>query len=266
MVSCCPPLVPSWVTMVTAVPSTCRCELMMSSVSMVTLASHSFCSASCGDASKTSASANEIVLKGIVHPKMKILSSFTNPQVIPNLYECLCSAEHKGRYFEECGKQSTSGAPLTSIVFFFYYGSQWCPKTAWLQTFFKISSFVFGRTKTFIQVWNYLRVSKWWQDFHFWVNYPFKCNSKQVTWNKRKTYRRPPRCRSLRARCACAWPAWTSVCRSSRSGCRCTAYSACEPRDAYKDWSTPWNSSHSREPYTDTASHLRQQTERWNRH
>ncbi len=39
--------------------------------------------------------------KGIVHPKMKILSSFTHPQVVPNLYEFLCSAEHKGRYFEE---------------------------------------------------------------------------------------------------------------------------------------------------------------------
>ncbi len=114
-------------------------------------------------------------IKGIVHPKMKILSSFTPPQVVPNLYECLCSAEHKGRYSEECGKQSSSGAPLTSIVFFFsYYGSQWCPKTAWLQTFFRISSFVFGRTNTFIQVWNYLRLSKWWQNFHFWVNYPFK--------------------------------------------------------------------------------------------
>ncbi len=22
--------------------------------------------------------------------------------------------------------------------------------------------------------WNYQRVSKWWQNFHFWVNYPFK--------------------------------------------------------------------------------------------
>ncbi len=40
-------------------------------------------------------------LKGIVHPKMKFLSSFTHPQVVPNLYEFLCSAEHKGRYFEE---------------------------------------------------------------------------------------------------------------------------------------------------------------------
>ncbi len=50
---------------------------------------------------------------------MKILSSFTHPQVVPNLYECLWSAEHKGRYSEECGKQSSSGAPLTSIVFCF---------------------------------------------------------------------------------------------------------------------------------------------------
>ncbi len=58
-------------------------------------------------------------VKGIVHPKMNILSSFTHPQVVPNLYECLCSAEHKGRYSEECGKQSSSGAPLTSMVFFF---------------------------------------------------------------------------------------------------------------------------------------------------
>ncbi len=57
-------------------------------------------------------------LKGIVHTKMKILSSFTHPQVVPNLYECVCSAEHKGRYSEECEKQSSSGAPLTSIVSF----------------------------------------------------------------------------------------------------------------------------------------------------
>ncbi len=29
--------------------------------------------------------------KGIVHPKIKILSSFTHPQVVPNLYEFLSS-------------------------------------------------------------------------------------------------------------------------------------------------------------------------------
>ncbi len=57
------------------------------------------------------------LLKGIVHSKMKIMSSFTHPQVVLYLYEFLCSAGHKGRYSEECGKQSSSGAPLTSIVF-----------------------------------------------------------------------------------------------------------------------------------------------------
>ncbi len=54
-----------------------------------------------------------------------------------------------------------------------YYGSQWCPRTALFPRFFRISSFVFSRTKTFIQGWNYLRVSKWWQNFYFWMNYPF---------------------------------------------------------------------------------------------
>ncbi len=48
-----------------------------------------------------------------------MMSSFTHTQVVPNLYECFCSAEHKGRYSEECGKQSSFGAPLTSIVFCF---------------------------------------------------------------------------------------------------------------------------------------------------
>ncbi len=67
------------------------------------------------------------VLKGIVHQKTIFFTPFTHAQVVPNLYECLCSAEHKGRYSEECGKQSSSGAPLTSIVFFSYNGSQGRP-------------------------------------------------------------------------------------------------------------------------------------------
>ncbi len=33
-----------------------------------------------------------------------MLSSFTHPQVVPNLYECICFAEHKGKYLEESGK------------------------------------------------------------------------------------------------------------------------------------------------------------------
>ncbi len=55
------------------------------------------------------------VITGIVHPQRKILS-FTHPLVVPNLYECLCSAEHKERYFEESLSPGSFGAPLTSIV------------------------------------------------------------------------------------------------------------------------------------------------------
>ncbi len=108
---------------------------------------------------------------------MKILSSFTYPQVVPNLYECVCSAEHKGRYSEECGKQSSSGAPLTSIVYIFFLTMEvnGAPK----QPDYKLSSKYLPLCSAekkikIIQVWNYLRLSKWWRNFHFWVNYLFK--------------------------------------------------------------------------------------------
>jgi len=39
-----------------------------------------------------------LILKGILHPKMK---SFTHPQVVATLYEFLFSAEHKARYSEK---------------------------------------------------------------------------------------------------------------------------------------------------------------------
>jgi len=47
------------------------------------------------------------MLKRLVHPKMKILSVFTHPHVVPNLYVFICSAEqHKWRYLEECFNQT----------------------------------------------------------------------------------------------------------------------------------------------------------------
>jgi len=46
------------------------------------------------------------MLKGSVHPKIKILSAFTHPHVVPNLYVFICCAEHKGRYLEECFNQT----------------------------------------------------------------------------------------------------------------------------------------------------------------
>jgi len=43
---------------------------------------------------------------------MKIMSSFTHPYVVPNLYEFLSLAEHKRRYFEEIRKPNSWWAPL----------------------------------------------------------------------------------------------------------------------------------------------------------
>ncbi len=103
--------------------------------------------------------------KGIVHPKMNILSSFTHTHVVPNLHEFLSYAEHKRWYFEEA---NSCWSPLTSN------GSHLGPTTVLLPAFFKISSFMFNIRKKSVQDWNDMRVSKWWQNVHFWVNYPFK--------------------------------------------------------------------------------------------
>ncbi len=65
-------------------------------------------------------------VKGTVHPKNLILSSFTHPSSISKpVWMCLfCWTQMK--IFWRMWKQS--------IIFLSYYGSQWCPKTAWSQT------------------------------------------------------------------------------------------------------------------------------------
>jgi len=69
---------------------------------------------------------------------MKILSSFTHPQVVANLYEFILLLNTN---------EDILMAPLTSIVEKKYYGNQWCPTTVWFQSFFKISCFVFQQKK-----------------------------------------------------------------------------------------------------------------------
>ncbi len=105
---------------------------------------------------------------------MKILSSFTHPQVVhkPVWMSLFCWTQRK-IFWRMWETEQFWGTIDFHSIFFSYNGSQRCPKTTLLQTFFKISSSVFGRTKKCIQVWNYMRVSKWWQHFNFWVNYPF---------------------------------------------------------------------------------------------
>jgi len=100
------------------------------------------------------------LLKGIVHPKMKILSSFTHPQVVANLHEFLSSSEHKGKYLEERLEPNSCLPQLTSIVEKknrMEASKSMVPK---FQSFFKISSFVFIRRKKLIQVCKNLRVNE----------------------------------------------------------------------------------------------------------
>ncbi len=113
-------------------------------------------------------------LKGIVHPKMKMRSSFTHPYSSsrPVWISLFCWTQRNILWIKLVTRLFWGTIDFHSRRKN-YYGSQWCPRTALFPTFFRISSFVFSRTNTFIQVWNYLRMSKW-PHFHFWVNYPFK--------------------------------------------------------------------------------------------
>ncbi len=59
----------------------------------------------------------------------------------------------------------------------FWEMSQWFILYKWSYMFdyqILIFSLMFHRRKKVIQVWNYMKVSKWWQNFHFCVNYLFK--------------------------------------------------------------------------------------------
>ncbi len=69
------------------------------------------------------------------------------------------------------GNQTAFGPHWLSI--FPYYGSQWGPAAIWFPTFFKVCSFMFNLRKKLMPVWSNVKVSKWWQNFHLWVNYSF---------------------------------------------------------------------------------------------
>lgn len=44
-------------------------------------------------------------------------------------------------------------------------------KTVWFPKCLKISSFILCRRQKITQVWNDIKLSKWWKKFTFWVNY-----------------------------------------------------------------------------------------------
>ncbi len=66
-------------------------------------------------------------ITGLKGTKMKMLSSFTHPQVVPN-----CWTQRK--IFWRMWETENVGHTIDFHSIFSYYGSQWCPKTGWLQT------------------------------------------------------------------------------------------------------------------------------------
>ncbi len=90
---------------------------------------------------------------------MQILSSFTHPQVVPNLHKFLSLSKHKRKYFET----KHCWFPLTSVV--------WKKKILWKSMGTRNSIFskllLLCLEKKLIQVWNNLRVGKQWQNLHF---------------------------------------------------------------------------------------------------
>ncbi len=92
---------------------------------------------------------------GIVHPKMKILSSFTHPHVVPNLNKFLSYIEHKRRYFEFWRtKQLMVPIDFHSISFPIQHSSKYLILCSTYCNILKL-----------IQGWNDTRVSKLWQTF-----------------------------------------------------------------------------------------------------
>ncbi len=92
-------------------------------------------------------------LKGIVQQKNENSVIYSPSSSSKPVWMCLFCRTQRKIFWET---EQFWGTIDFYSIFFSYCGSQWCPKTAWLQTFFKICSFVFSRTKIFIQIWNYI--------------------------------------------------------------------------------------------------------------
>ncbi len=112
-----------------------------------------------------------LILEGIVHPKMKLLSSFTHPHIVPNLYKLTC-VKHN-RIWRTKLKNQTVVDPHWLPWVNNTTGTIICLITSTLQNIFFC---VQHEKKTLTSVWNNMRVSKLWRNFHFGVNYPFKIN------------------------------------------------------------------------------------------
>ncbi len=106
-------------------------------------------------------------------PKNEMLSSLLSSRSYKPVWMCLFWTHRKIFSIWIMWEKSSSGAPLTSIVLFFFLWksmvAQNSPFTNFLQNIF-----LCVQNKDIHTGLELLEVSKWWQHFHFWVNYPFK--------------------------------------------------------------------------------------------
>ncbi len=104
----------------------------------------------------------QVFLKGIVQPKMNILSSFT----LKTCMSFFLVLNTKEDILKNVGNEAVAGSHW--LPYCISILTQRLPSTVWLPTFFKVSSFVFNTRKT--------------QKFDFWVNYGFNFNAAQWMW------------------------------------------------------------------------------------
>ncbi len=89
------------------------------------------------------------ILLGIVHPKMKIQSSFTHLHVVPNLYEFLSNAEHKKIFWRMLVLKKTVNGPH------------------WLQLSIYIPSIEVNRDQQLFDSSKYLLLCSTWNSYRF---------------------------------------------------------------------------------------------------
>jgi len=109
------------------------------------------------------------MFKWIVHFKWKFCHNLLTLKLFQTCMSFFLLLNTRKYILKNVGKQTVD----RTLLFHSFFFSPTMEVNVWLLTFFRISSFVFSRRrKIFIQDWNNLRVSKWWQNFNCFNDIP----------------------------------------------------------------------------------------------
>ncbi len=108
------------------------------------------------------------------------MSLFSHPHVSPNMYFLLWNMIEY--ILKNVGNQ-TFQFLLTSFVCFVHAVEINGQQKSCFPTFFKIYFFMVDWIKQ-LMGWNHMRLSKWWLNFHFWVNTHFNTISIIILFNE----------------------------------------------------------------------------------